>query len=848
MAPLTELSFPPSGTISPSVRLLETDFSAYNPGISLSKTALIGFASKGPINEPTRVTSHEELYRKFGYPNPTLDHGSYLLYAAIEFLKYGVEAWIVRVGVTDESDWDNFAKTAYVEVPSAGLPAVLRTQLVGTTQVEIVLDVNDKFRVAVDGSTYSRVIQIPAGTYTLISDPPSGLDNLVDTFNLQFSANDGVEAFECEGTLGFRATTLYGTEASLELISVEDAIYSTIEIGKTMLPGVITGANTQWPAGSSVSGFYFGDTTNPTLRIRINGTGDPTIDNITQSIPFDDLTHVADGTTVNTLGLDGPYASAADIVDLINWYIDNPSLHTATVPGGFRAEESAGAVRLTTSKYYSSGGVPLVLNGLVNGINTIDGRTALVQVKFDSNEVDTILGFDNNGQVGSTDTGISTEDFVDGIAVGGLFIDDVGKVTGAPHIGVAPTIMTIWADSPGLSGNSTQVVVQNDEDGLIRLIAYNSGINVESHGNLNLRYNETNNPYYIEQYINGYSDYLYIEHNTSVTGLPLEGTYSLGAVTATQGSDGYPYDINGLPDADAIDALVEGDPQAGTGLFSLGEPEKIDIDLVAAPALTSTSVINALIELCGVTRRDCMAIIDTPYGLDSVAVNKWHNGAHALNLTRFDSSFAALYWPWGKIRDSFNQVDVWVPPSGSICGVYANSERIGKVWSAPAGLRRGLVPSFKEMETYAYLQERDALYGNRNAVNVIVPFPVEGPTVWGQKTLQRRPTALDRVNVRRLMLYAEKVVRDATRSLLFEPHDEILRSHFVRIVSGILDQIKDGRGIYDYFIKCDAELNPPEVVDRNEMRARIGIQPVKTAEFIFIEFALFRTGTFEENA
>ncbi|GAG77348.1 unnamed protein product, partial [marine sediment metagenome] len=94
MAPLTELfGFPPSGSISPSVRMLEKDFSAYDQGTSFSKTALIGFASKGPIDEPTRVFNHEDLYRKFGYPDPTADHGSYLLYAGIEFLKYGTEAW-----------------------------------------------------------------------------------------------------------------------------------------------------------------------------------------------------------------------------------------------------------------------------------------------------------------------------------------------------------------------------------------------------------------------------------------------------------------------------------------------------------------------------------------------------------------------------------------------------------------------------------------------------------------------------------------------------------------------------------------------------------------------------------
>ncbi len=116
-----------------------------------------------------------------------------------------------------------------------------------------------------------------------------------------------------------------------------------------------------------------------------------------------------------------------------------------------------------------------------------------------------------------------------------------------------------------------------------------------------------------------------------------------------------------------------------------------------------------------------------------------------------------------------------------------------------------------------------------------------------QKTLQRRPTALDRVNVRRLMFYLEKNIRIQSRSLLFDPHTEQLRELFVDLCKGILQNVVTNQGIYDYVVKCDAELNTADVIDRNEMRARIGVQPVKAAEFIFIEFSLHRTGSFTEN-
>jgi len=147
------------------------------------------------------------------------------------------------------------------------------------------------------------------------------------------------------------------------------------------------------------------------------------------------------------------------------------------------------------------------------------------------------------------------------------------------------------------------------------------------------------------------------------------------------------------------------------------------------------------------------------------------------------------------------------------------------------------------------LAERDLMYGYRNAINPIVQFvDFDGFVVWGQKTLQRRPTALDRVNVRRLMFYLEKRIRAASRTLLFDPHDDELRAQFVRLATAILTEVQVGRGVTDFRVKCDAELNPPDVIDRNEMRARIGVQPTRAVEFIFIEFSIHRTGSFAENA
>jgi uncharacterized protein len=146
-------------------------------------------------------------------------------------------------------------------------------------------------------------------------------------------------------------------------------------------------------------------------------------------------------------------------------------------------------------------------------------------------------------------------------------------------------------------------------------------------------------------------------------------------------------------------------------------------------------------------------------------------------------------------------------------------------------VNRGVVPNITDVFSRPTLEERDLMYGYRNAINPIVQFvDFDGFVIWGQKTLQRRPTALDRVNVRRLMFVIEKRIRAASRQLLFDPHDNLLEQSFVRIASGILSEIQVGRGVNDFRVKCDAELNTPDVIDRNEMRARVGVQPIRAAD------------------
>ena len=774
--------FPPSGSISPSVRITEKDLSLITPSASPHRAGLIGFASKGPINLPTRVRTTRELHRTFGFPHPD-NSDPFLIYASEQYLQLADELFVVRVA-DDSPTSDEQAITATIDVPASGTTVQIESDTAGS--YFFLTDVF--FRWRLNGVLTSKTLVVLADTYIT--------DDLVTTLNDQLSPDiDGIEFYNSAGDkIAVRTTFAFGPDAELEMVSVQDAMYggpvidgNVSGLGTAMEQATITGTAAKFPATPYQSaGFYdFTGLTDLNLQIVIDGTNNVLIDNVVQVIDFEDLE-----------GLDNPIS---DIVDEIN----DQAL-------GFTASATGDNLTLTTDHH---------------------GRDAALLIKAESTAA-SIFGFvGESGQAGANVTafGVSTV----GIT-GDADIHTVGIANGAADSSGIITF-TLAADSPGIEGNNTQVVISvDDRTGAFTFNIFSNSSEVEAWGGLT---KDETSSLYVETFLALASDFLRAIDNTDTPSTPIAGTYDLSG-----GSDGIP------ADPDDQDALLIGNSFSMTGLFALSDPEQINIDLIAIPGHPSTSVIISMLDFCQNVRQDCFAIIDPPFGLTVNEIVDWQNGVHPLNLTRFDNDFGALYWPWVRLRDTVNAIDVWVPPSGSILAVYARSDNLSAPWFAPAGLFRGIVPNISDVFSRPTLEERDLMYGNRNAVNPIVQFADSADfVVFGQKTLQRAPTALDRVNVRRMMLTAEKRIRARSRELLFEPHDDILREQFVNLATEELETIKGQRGITDFRVQCDEELNPPDVVDRNELRARIGIQPARAVEFIFIEFSIHRTGSFAEG-
>jgi hypothetical protein len=232
-------------------------------------------------------------------------------------------------------------------------------------------------------------------------------------------------------------------------------------------------------------------------------------------------------------------------------------------------------------------------------------------------------------------------------------------------------------------------------------------------------------------------------------------------------------------------------------------------------------------------RGDAMSIIDiVGYNSPILTVTG--------NALSFDTSYAATYWPWLKTIDPNSGQQVWVPASTMIPGVYAFNDNVAHPWYAPAGTNRGIIPTAIQTERILTQGNRDTLY--KKNVNAIATFPNAGITVFGQKTLQKKPSALDRVNVRRLLIELKNYISQVADTFVFEQNNAITRNNFLSIVNPYLSTVQQQQGLTAFKVVMDETNNPPSVVDQNQLIGQIYLQPTRTVEFIILDFNILPTG------
>jgi len=289
---------------------------------------------------------------------------------------------------------------------------------------------------------------------------------------------------------------------------------------------------------------------------------------------------------------------------------------------------------------------------------------------------------------------------------------------------------------------------------------------------------------------------------------------------------------------------------------TVADPEFINMNLLTAPGLTVESLTTHAVNVCE-ERADAMALIDLPnvyipsseqyYSDKSNRIGTTPNSAAtALKNRQIDSSYGCTFYPWVQCRDEATSKLVWIPPTVAMMGVLASSERKSELWFAPAGFNRGGLSEGAAGIPVVGISERltsknrDTLYDAN--INPIASFPSTGIVVFGQKTLQSRQSALDRINVRRLVIFMKKQISILASTILFDQNVQSTWNRFIGLIEPFLANVKIRFGITDYRLILDETTTTPDLIDQNVLYAKIMIKPARAIEFIAIDFVIMSTG------
>jgi hypothetical protein len=352
--------------------------------------------------------------------------------------------------------------------------------------------------------------------------------------------------------------------------------------------------------------------------------------------------------------------------------------------------------------------------------------------------------------------------------------------------------------------------------------------------------------------------------NGAVSGV-LDAGYDRFTVPMYGGFDG----VN-IKEMDAFNSSADNLPSTATDLNNyafnsirraidaISDPEVVPMNLATIPGLRQEGLTTNLVNVCE-DRADALAIIDLPQGYipreqsNASAADRRGNTAssitaavNGLRSRGLNSSYGCTFYPWLRGRDTLNGAHIWLPPSVAALGTFSSSQRKTQVWFAPAGFNRGGLTEgsagipIVDVAHQLRRKDRDDLYEAN--INPIAKFPAEGIVIFGQKTLQVTPSALDRINVRRLMIFVKKRISQMAATILFDPNVRITWDRFKARVNPFLQEVKTNFGLSDFKVVLDKTTTTPDLVDRNIMYAQIFLKPTRAIEYIAIDFNISRTG------
>jgi len=342
---------------------------------------------------------------------------------------------------------------------------------------------------------------------------------------------------------------------------------------------------------------------------------------------------------------------------------------------------------------------------------------------------------------------------------------------------------------------------------------------------------------YYKQVINQTSKYIWVASD-----LPGINSNTAANLTDSDNTTTTIYDFIGGQDGVSESSISLGTVAAGYDLYKSAEDVDVSLILQGKPIGSGGTyqLANYIIDNICETRKDCIVLVSpedsvviTNAGNEALKLVEWRNNIH-------DSSYAVLDSGYKYQYDRYNDVYRYIPANGDVAGLCARTDSVRDPWWSPAGFNRGQLKNLVKLRWNPKQADRDILY--KNSINPLVSFPGQGTVLYGDKTLQSKPSAFDRINVRRLFIVLEKAIATASKFFLFEFNDEFTRAQFKSLVTPYLRDIQGRRGITDFLVVCDGTNNTGERIDRNEFWGDIYIKPARSINFIQLNFVAVRTG------
>lgn len=764
--------------LSPGVEIKEKDLTLIVPNVSSTTGGIAGRFTNGPIGVPYLLSSESELAATFGYPN---DSNYPEWFAAAEFLKYSGAMYVVRAAASNTT-------TATQTTPAAGKEIVLKSQ----SDFEEKMSFSAEFAAGTYGMWASRLPGEIGNSLSVIAVDAGNWDNFVRYSGLNYSKyGTGLSSLfsqppKMSGWLQSKVTS--GTGAKFSVITSAGSVSSVAVV-----------------AGGS------GYTQNAYIEFNGAGTGanfTPVIKNgvITKIDIVDGGSGYTSAPTIVVTGLGDVTGTAATVTATLGTGATATRVVSIEITNGGSKYSTSDNIGFTIT---GSGTTPLILDvpddGITNGVIT-DCTFVSGGINYGTAAV-TAAAFN-----GSLDDEIHV-----------LVIDTLGKISG--------TVNSVLEAYEGLSKVSDSLNAFGADN------FYNTVIN-----------NTSKYIYWLKTPTVGTDAYNIISDVNKLD-------WNVKASEVTSGTKSFKIFSSKL---EAAAALVNGDDgdtvtdgQVKDAYALLANVDQYDIACFPCAAF-SPDVIKYVIENVAYARRDALAFV-SPYNVSTsdLANSKYALLKTANELVNFKnieiavsdqySQYAVMDSGWKYVFDKYNNKYRWVPLNGDIAGVVARLELIAEPWFSPGGYDRGGIKNVLKLSFNPTQAERDVIYPK--GINPVVVLPGGGGVMlYGDRTMTSKPSAFDRINVRRLFNILEKSISTMAKYKLFEINDSFTRSDFKSKVDSYLRDVQGRRGISDFLVVCSEVNNTPDVIDKNEFRASVLVKPNRAINFVTLSFVAVSTG------